>query len=347
MADQLRNQFREDLLRSLPEVRQHVREVETSVRSHFLKAPNNVGSRPLESVVKPMGRLQRELFILGSCPLGFAVTSAFGFRLCIRSEEAALKRSPLDASLMRYGTWDDCHQLDAFYPNLRQRQCAILEVGANIGLCSLYFAASGFHAIAIEPHPFNVALMEGSLGLLQEPPFDPFLNVTVIASAAGNKSGTVKLFVDPLNAGGHYLHELNDRVVKGSDIAVPIVRLDDLKLSNICAVLLDVEYYEDEVLAGAEQLFSERGTTNEVEVVAFEWNPAKLRDLGKDETFILRWLHERGFEIFETGQLNRSWAPSEWHQLVSWAESRTLMSNLVTPVPRSVDLVALRTLHPA
>ena len=64
------------------------------------------------------------------------------------------------------------------------------------------------------------------------------------------------------------------------------VRVDDLGLSNVCGILLDVEGHELEALAGAEKLLGEQWTADGVEAVAFEWNPVMLRRIGRGPTEI-------------------------------------------------------------
>lgn len=273
------------LLEQRPVIFRQVTEVEVALRSCGATWSLDAS---LAAAMGPLGMLQRSLYVGGSCPpFGFAVLSALGFRLCIRKKH--LMAAPLDFNTLKYGTWHDCHTLDKVLPRHRPR-CAVLEVGANIGFCSLHYAAAGRRAIAIEPMPDNVALLKGSLGLLQDFPMEPFLAVRVIEAAAVSSPGPVKLYLDSENVAGNSLHQEADGGVPGaqagnsrmgSHINVSGVRIDDLGLQDVCGVLVDSEGHEQDVLLGMRKLLTpiEDGG---VEAVALEWSPNIMRLIGQD-----------------------------------------------------------------
>lgn len=87
---------------------------------------------------------------------------------------------------------------------LEQAQAAhqrlhFLDVGANIGSCSLLAASLGHHAFALEPTPANVALIRESLAL------NDFAAVggsyTLFPLAAANASASLAVFSEKNNAG--------------------------------------------------------------------------------------------------------------------------------------------------
>ena len=87
---------------------------------------------------------------------------------------------------------------------LEQAQAArqrlhFLDVGANIGSCSLLAASLGHHAFALEPTPANIALIRKSLAL------NDFAAVggsyTLFPLAAANASASLTIFSEKNNAG--------------------------------------------------------------------------------------------------------------------------------------------------
>ncbi len=127
-----------------------------------------------------------------------------------------------------------------------------LDVGANIGLMTLYALLSGRfdRAIAIEPDPWNRSILEQNLAIND---FDK--RVTVFAGAASSSPGTLELNRDRKNLGAHSL-ERGFVMSPGSVETVRVERLDDIvtgaghSARDISFVKIDVEGHEFEVLAG-------------------------------------------------------------------------------------------------
>jgi len=338
-----RVEFRRSLQIAVQRAWRCAQDAEDAMRMCYIANGGNNMDAQFAGALEQLARFQRELIVRGTCPFGFAVTSAFGFRLCVYTEFHAQGRQPLGFNAVQYGVWPDCHDLDSLLPARRRPGCTVIEIGANIGFCSLYYAARGHHAVAIEPDPANIAVIEGSLGLVQDSPFQPYLDVHLVPAAAGNTTGTVSLFLDPMNDAGHSLYDLGDRIAKGAKaIEVPSFRVDDLGLSDVCGILLDAEGNEMQAMLGSQRLVGDRWAPDGVEVVAFEWNPASNRRVNREPTDILDWFHKHGFKLFKAGELHRSWPPAAWPELLSWAAGQKTQVGMRFDLPRSVDLVALR-----
>lgn len=141
--------------------------------------------------------------------------------------------------------------LDLIVDLVRDRKVAFLDVGANMGLYSLWVAhhaAEGSAVIAFEPNPVmaerlstNIALNNGAADI-----------VVVVAHAVGSSPGEATLYVPLSNAGEASLRRLDD--VEVASIEVPIVPLLD-HLPTVDAgwesVILkaDIEGFEDTALA--------------------------------------------------------------------------------------------------
>lgn len=127
----------------------------------------------------------------------------------------------------------------------------LLDIGANHGFYTCWFAQNHKHVLAFEPE-------EGNLRFLKENvQKNGFENVEVFPVALSDSAGLIELFGDgdcaSLNAGWHGASRQFRQLV-------PRVRLDDLIGQRFegqkILVKLDVEGHELEVLRGAQELLS-------------------------------------------------------------------------------------------
>lgn len=132
-----------------------------------------------------------------------------------------------------------------------------VDVGANIGLITLYALLSGrfARAIAIEPDPWNRSILEQNLAIngLTE-------RVDVLAMAASDTSGTMNLHRDAKNLGAHSLEPGFSMSPVAEPYAVTVGRVDEIvrgagvEAADIGLVKIDVEGHEFAVLAGLSDL---------------------------------------------------------------------------------------------
>ncbi|MEK6208836.1 MAG: FkbM family methyltransferase [Pseudomonadota bacterium] len=121
----------------------------------------------------------------------------------------------------------------------------VIDVGANIGFFTLKFArwvgAAG-HVFAIEPEQENFDRLSHRVN---RQGFSS--RVSMIRAVAAEKSGELKLAVNPTNPADHRL----------SDNGIPVraIMIDDLCASTgwpaVCLIKIDVQGAEDRVVAGA------------------------------------------------------------------------------------------------
>ncbi|MFT6310647.1 MAG: FkbM family methyltransferase [Porticoccus sp.] len=145
--------------------------------------------------------------------------------------------------------------LDKFFTRHLKQGDIVIDAGANIGYYSLLSAAvvgaSGY-VYAIEAHPKTFSYLQKNID------FNTFENIQCFHTALGNESGEIKFSnkdSDDLN-----------QVDSAGEISVPIIKLDDLPISNARINLLkvDVEGYEKFVLQGAAELL------DRTDVILFE-----------------------------------------------------------------------------
>jgi FkbM family methyltransferase len=123
----------------------------------------------------------------------------------------------------------------------------ILDIGANIGNHTAYFAQylEYNQIIAFEPIPDNFELLCKNVGR--------YPNVQTRRDAVGAERKSVRMMIRRDNMGACEIVEDE----RGTEI-VSMIRVDDLLLSDkVTLMKIDVEWYEPNVLAGADNIIKE------------------------------------------------------------------------------------------
>lgn len=165
----------------------------------------------------------------------------------------------------------------------RAERGVCLDVGANIGNHSLFFADHFEEVFAFEPHPRTFALLRLNAELKG--------NVRCFNVAASDAEGRARLAQRADNVGMASLH--GDPA--GGSVECRLCRIDDLpELTGrpVALMKVDVEGHEAAVLRGARAMLM-----RERPVVVFEQAAAEIRD-GTSESIEL--LRECGYATFWT-----------------------------------------------
>jgi FkbM family methyltransferase len=117
--------------------------------------------------------------------------------------------------------------------------CAVLDVGANIGIYTLLAAKRGARVFAVEADPANAAKLRHHLDMN-----DLGQQVTVFEMAAIDREGTVLLHRNPSNSGGSSL------TVGVGTVQVRGLTIDSLNLPPIDLCKMDIEGAELGALIG-------------------------------------------------------------------------------------------------
>jgi FkbM family methyltransferase len=197
-----------------------------------------------------------------------------GLRLAIlfrRIVTSRLGRGALDTTLwgMRlrlYALGNGCEKNALFTPQMfdvmergvlaqaiekRGEMFTFVDIGANVGLYSLYVASlAGSHAriLAIEPQPGILERLRFNLAA------NPGVNVTVLPIAVADRAGTVELVLDASDSGGTHIDKRNETrgSARATVVAVPCKTLVEILaetgIASIDALKIDVEGAEDLVL---------------------------------------------------------------------------------------------------
>lgn len=276
-------------------------------------------------------RLQEALSLRGTCPPGTFLTKvrALGweYRICIRQPESLgswLGGSLVDKRILNQGQWSECalsaellppptSQLSPQHWRSAGSGCIVIDLGANIGACTLLFASMGHRVIAVEPEPSNLLMLHASLALpqLETDTTLGFGKVAISPVAVDEVAGTVQLRRNPFDAGNSTIVQSGEEsaavedqmpLVEFSSI-VPALPLDDIaeeqafrlggSLSDICMMKMDIEGAELRALRSAPKLLA-----GPLRAISFEFSPGPTGADIAEAVVLLQLLAGHGFVIF-------------------------------------------------
>lgn len=157
--------------------------------------------------------------------------------------------------------------LDYVGDRVVMRDRIVLDIGANIGNHSIYFSViCGAKVVAMEPNRENYAvLLRNSVGK----------NIIPMNVLAGDGGGYGEVSVNPSNM-GMCKYSKNDN----SDMLS--IRIDNLGLSEVSLIKIDVEGMELDVLSGAEKTIA-------------KYSPAIMIEIDNNKNDILKFLESRNY----------------------------------------------------
>jgi FkbM family methyltransferase len=126
-------------------------------------------------------------------------------------------------------------------------QMGILDIGANIGNHSLFFAKflKCEMVYSFEPFPRNISLLKMNMRNYAD-------KSKIFEIALSDKEGTLPLYNSQAgNFGGFSLHSYSNGSSFIVNPSIDVITLDSLNLDNISMIKIDVENHENEVLEGA------------------------------------------------------------------------------------------------
>ncbi len=179
----------------------------------------------------------------------------------------------------------------ALFKSLLEPGMVVADIGANIGHYSLIAArmvGDSGHVYSFEPDPHNYELLVRNIEL------NGFKNVTAINKAVSGEPGTLTLFLDKYNLGGHSLARDNVLIDAGR-VQVETVTLDsyfthESGRGRVDVMKVDTQGAEGFIVEGGRRLLEE----NEVSVLMELW-PFGLRNAGYDPDNLVVNLERLGF----------------------------------------------------
>jgi len=176
-----------------------------------------------------------------------------------------------------------------------------LDVGANIGSCTLMLVMLGKRVVAFEPNPHNLFFLTSSIKRL---PPQHRQRLTLYAAGAGASAGEHKLFTQQGNYGNSILDTPNqsDNVPLHTVFTVTLADAlwPDPSLPPPCIHLmkLDVQGFEVQALQGAKRLLAAKA----IKRIATEVAPSFLAAQGTTASALIKLLITAGFQFY--GGLN-------------------------------------------
>jgi FkbM family methyltransferase len=167
-----------------------------------------------------------------------------------------------------------------------------VDVGANVGLYTIWCLEAGAEVIALEPSRIARERLLSNLTLNG-------YRAEVVAAAAGETEGTLRL-TSGLDNQNHLLLSGNSDGLESEE--VPVLTLDQLVGDRtIDGLKVDVEGAELLVMKGARRLLSER----RIKLIQLEWNESSLALLEQDRTPIAELLSSHGYALFRPDERGR------------------------------------------
>ncbi|MFC1653853.1 FkbM family methyltransferase [Patescibacteria group bacterium] len=158
---------------------------------------------------------------------------------------------------------------DVYYVELSKKDPVIIDVGAHIGLATMYFKMLYPKAkmTALEPNPNNFNLLKKNL-------FENRMeDVIVLPVAVGNEEGEREFFVDSSGekwfSSGSFSEKSWNEGQNNNKIFVKVVRLSELINDPVDLIKIDIEGAEKEVL------FEIEHKLNKVGMILFEYHPKR------------------------------------------------------------------------
>jgi FkbM family methyltransferase len=196
----------------------------------------------------------------------------------------------LDWSLDSGKACDAVPWLDRIEP-LIHKDDLILDVGANMGVVSLWLSQRCDHVHAFEPHPENIAMITSQMNLRNSK------NITLHQCALGKEETEMQLHVKNFH-GHHSLGDVDNSPTVGK-MRVKVQTMDDvckeLNVEQIQFLKIDVEGFESDVLLGGSQLLAEK----RIDYILFELQETILHSIQRTSQEVFQILFDSGYEIID------------------------------------------------
>lgn len=174
-----------------------------------------------------------------------------------------------------------------YYFETEKRSPIILDIGAHIGMATLYFKKlyPDAKVFAVEPNPASLDLLKTNIQV------NHLEDVMVIPAAVSEAGGSTQFYADETADHWHSTDSFNpqtwDGVGERKQVLVDAVTLNDLVHTQIDLVKMDVEGAEQSILMSSAQVLPQ------IKQLIFEYHPIPGNNLHE----LARFLKELGFQI--------------------------------------------------
>eukprot|EP00760_Papus_ankaliazontas_P015350 PhM_4_TR16480/c1_g1_i1/m.77326 len=207
---------------------------------------------------------------------------------------------------IRDGFWRDCKPLTTLLSMLMKKAHVqfptVVDVGANIGACAMWLAASNNATVfAFEPMSQNLRMLRSTLEVNG---IEKYVHLIPAAASVENSSKT--LYSEQGNLGNSVMMSANLSQSNEKEwlkrapsfLKEPITtrRVDDYVQQHVHLMKLDCQGCEYKAFLGAQRLFEKYG----VDVVRAEFDPGLIRAVGDDPRDVLRFLWKHNYVVFDS-----------------------------------------------
>lgn len=139
---------------------------------------------------------------------------------------------------MKIGSYQVARLIEAVSLLHPDRRRVALDIGAHIGIHTVWMAEHFEQVIAFEPHPHNFHCLEMNTADLE--------NVTCHNFGLGNMKGDYHISSEETNTGNHQV------LYNDSGLPIELKRIDDLGIHDCDFLKIDVQGFELKTLMGGE-----------------------------------------------------------------------------------------------
>ena len=227
------------------------------------------------------------------------ISTGASFRICLRPNDLIGR-----VIKGKDGYWPECKHFLHFWNHHLLGGEIFLDVGANIGSCSLLMAANRIPVISFEPIPSNLYFFVESLRANKD------FNVSVYPFGASASQDRKVIFAEEGNWGNSMIGKPANPNKRQHNFTINLTPLDDVLWPDktlpppaIGLMKLDVQGFEVEAIRGAQGLLK----AGAVRFLASEMEPHTLRANGMTARGYCNILRESGFQLIDGYGQVRDW----------------------------------------
>lgn len=176
------------------------------------------------------------------------------------------------------------------------KHMSVLDIGANIGNHSIFFADFFKKVYSFEPHPLTYKLLAFNTA--------PYKNIEIFNFGLGDKNKKINLYSKIDNIGASTSNHKNNHSKQKNIIQIKALDKCKLKLKNIGLIKIDVEGMEINVLNGAINLIKDQKPIIVLEQLEQEFSSSN------QETKTISLLKGLGYRFF---WLEQQKSKNYWH----------------------------------
>jgi FkbM family methyltransferase len=227
------------------------------------------------------------------------VGSGKAFNICLRPNDLIGR-----VIKGRDGYWPECKHFYQFWHHHRP-EGLFVDVGGNIGACSLLMAANQIPTMAFEPIPSNLFYFVESLRANKD------FNITLYPLGASSVRKSATIFAEEGNWGNSMIGTPANPNKVHHNFTINLAPLDDVLWPDknlpppiIGLMKVDVQGFEGEVIRGAKALLK----AGAVKFLASEMEPHTLLAHGMKASDYCNMLKGSGFQLIDGHGKPKDWA---------------------------------------